>query len=257
MRVWFIFGIVVLILAVISGCGDESDFVPPENVSEEVNESVVENVTVEENVSEEEATDGIDLELVSLTASTRYPNPDEEFELKIKVENNGNNDVDGFEYTVTILKDGVDYEKDTYTYEETLEANDDVKIRKDMEFSTYDEYEIQVYLDRDNEIKESNEFNNFETIEINIIEHSEEEEEEEEEEVIPINIGECSDSDGGKTYNVLGNCTDEGSAVASPEDFCIDDHTLMEFYCVNVTGKCELDEERCDHGCEEGACKSG
>jgi hypothetical protein len=61
-------------------------------------------------------------------------------------------------------------------------------------------------------------------------------------------VGECTDSDGGKNYNVKGTVT---AGDISKTDYCRDD-VLVEYYCAG-TEYC-INEHTCKYGCVDGAC---
>ena len=59
----------------------------------------------------------------------------------------------------------------------------------------------------------------------------------------------CTDTDGGKNYDVKGYITESGVEVP---DYCIDSYNLKEFFCDNRALK-EI-VYKCPDGCEDGAC---
>ena len=61
----------------------------------------------------------------------------------------------------------------------------------------------------------------------------------------------CSDSDGGRVYDVKGTTT---SKIGSFTDLCKDSRTLLENYCRD--GKRVTETIPCRYGCSEGACGS-
>lgn len=70
--------------------------------------------------------------------------------------------------------------------------------------------------------------------------------------------GLCIETDGGKDYyadgNVYGVCYDcEDKGTGANSDFCVDDFSLTEFYCVEWKGWAR-EEVICTDGCEDGAC---
>ena len=69
--------------------------------------------------------------------------------------------------------------------------------------------------------------------------------------ILPPNV-QCSDSDGGLDINVAGTTT---AGSTSMKDYCINDNTLMEYYCSGSA--VANDVETCDNGCQNGACVSG
>jgi len=59
----------------------------------------------------------------------------------------------------------------------------------------------------------------------------------------------CSDTDGGKVYNVKGTVTTEAGSVT---DKCLDSNQLEEFYCQNNLMYDDI--YTCPYGCSNGAC---
>jgi len=78
---------------------------------------------------------------------------------------------------------------------------------------------------------------------------------------VGTSINTCSDSDGGKEYwekgNVYGTYTFLNSEDYYEEDFCEDEETLIEYYCVvenQVDSFMKSDKFKCASGCENGEC---
>jgi hypothetical protein len=67
----------------------------------------------------------------------------------------------------------------------------------------------------------------------------------------------CTDSDGGKNYNVSGNVLGVSSSgeVVSGNDYCMG-NVLKELYC-DASGFVNTDAYTCPNGCSNGACVSG
>jgi hypothetical protein len=63
----------------------------------------------------------------------------------------------------------------------------------------------------------------------------------------------CVDSDKGVNYYVKGYVDRLGDIK---EDYCIDDNTVVDYYCYNYKNYTES-IWTCDYGCVDGACKSG
>jgi len=68
----------------------------------------------------------------------------------------------------------------------------------------------------------------------------------------------CTDSDGGKNYNVKGSlsgiCTGGGDCGAWI-DKCQDSNNLVEYFCDGTNYNTNFEIYRCPNGCENGACK--
>ena len=64
----------------------------------------------------------------------------------------------------------------------------------------------------------------------------------------------CNNADGGNNPGVYGDCTD----IAGPhEEYCLDSHTLVEYYCPTEGAwgvVCQKEEVMCSGGCVDGAC---
>lgn len=75
-------------------------------------------------------------------------------------------------------------------------------------------------------------------------------------------VNSCFDSDGGKNYGDYGRVGGEKHALKSEsffeEDKCLDDKTLLEYYCVSAEDKINSykfsKEYICKNKCEDGRC---
>ena len=64
-------------------------------------------------------------------------------------------------------------------------------------------------------------------------------------------VSSCTDSDDGIEYETGGNLV--GFDGSTKRDFCFDDNTLHEYYCLGSSSNGLVEVAKCDHGCvEEG-----
>ena len=71
----------------------------------------------------------------------------------------------------------------------------------------------------------------------------------------PPTVGECTDSDGGKNYNMTGTADNNGKNQHGT-DYCVSGYTsynLIEFYC-SASGEVANEGVLCSNGCVSGAC---
>jgi hypothetical protein len=78
--------------------------------------------------------------------------------------------------------------------------------------------------------------------------------------LVVTSINTCTDSDSGKNYAVKGNVQGVYYLLIkeeySEEDYCKDEKTLVEHYCVSedMHSYRENEEYTCETGCEDGKC---
>lgn len=270
MRKLLILGVILILVVFVSGCKIsetksliQGKVVEEGGEEESSQEEVKEETEAEEESDEEDETSNEeeqeendvlpDLDLVNLFWDTKYPVLNEEDILNIKVENKGGSDVDGFTYMIKWYKDDEFWKEENFVYNNELEAGDMVKIEESFSFSSTKTYKAKVYLDEDNEIEESDEFNNLLVAEVTPKVPStgdDDDDDDENDNGGASASGTCMDSDGGKDYYTKGTCTDEGEYLAGFDDICISSSLLWEMYCED--GVCKKYEKGCS--CTDGAC---
>jgi hypothetical protein len=73
--------------------------------------------------------------------------------------------------------------------------------------------------------------------------------------VIDSKIPECTDTDGGKNYNVKGTTTGpQGENTVTKMDTCIDSNKVGEWFCWPSDNHVEGETYTCPNGCQNGAC---
>ncbi len=78
--------------------------------------------------------------------------------------------------------------------------------------------------------------------------------------LVSTSINTCSDTDSGKNYDLKGTVKGTYYFLIKEEyqetDYCKDENTLIEYYCVNedMHSYKEKEEFFCELGCEQGKC---
>ncbi len=246
-----IFLFLVLLLLFVA-CAKEARIVKVEEKSAEMptNETPIQNQTEAAQEIPAQPSDN-DMAIDKLLLSTMYPDIGETFEIKVTIANNGKREISNFEYSIEIYKDSNIVKQDRESYNGTINKSASVKITREHSLSEIGSYELIVRVDPSNAIAEFDEANNQKTATLTVTAPSNATQTTTTTSTSTANksSGLCSDSDGGKTYNVKGTCS--GKNAAGLIDVCIESTLLWEWYC-DAYDNCQYVERTCR--CDEGVC---
>lgn len=214
-----------------------------------INETQAENATQPTTGQQPSQPSDNDLSIDKLLLSTVYPDVGETFEVKVTIANNGRKDIVNFEYSIEIYKGSDIVKQDRQTYSGTINKSASIKITREYSLAEIGSYEVIAKIDPSNAIAEFDEANNEKSATLTVTATSN---------VTQVTnktststSGLCTDSDGGKTYNVKGTCA--GKNAAGLIDVCIESTLLWEWYC-DAYDNCQHIERTCR--CKEGICIS-
>lgn len=200
----------------------------------------------------------IEIDDAGTYTDTIYPQPGDTFGLKLKVVNKGTTTVNSFEYEVQITDQNNNLVKDDrQTYNSPLAPNGNNEFDLSYSLQSVGTYTLTIKIDPSNVLHEPAGANVEKEITIYVL--------------APTSTsgssssttthtttssnasGACTDSDGGKNYNVAGTCTSSINAPQGIPDLCLDKRTLWEQYCA-PDNSCQQETYACPGVCVSGAC---
>ena len=274
MKGFFIF---LILLAFVAGCAEEGVRVIRVNPNGSVDQtapkiispapssanqtqgsanSAVSNNTGTANTTTQTANTGTptraDLALDSFFLSDLNVNQNENFDVKFKIKNSGTGPIGNFVYVLMIMLGSNVVKQGIYNYTQTISSGTtSSKITLTYSLADIGAYDIVVKLDPFGLFAEPNENNNEGTQRINVVAGNASAASGTSNPTSPENsgtMGNCTDSDSGKNYNVVGSCRDsQGTSIS---DICVDSNKMWEWYC--DAGKCAYEEHTCV--CRGGIC---
>ena len=222
------------------------------------NVTVNAQINVSNSSSAKGAPTNADLAVSTFYLSTMYPLPNEDFDVILRIMNQGTESIKDFEYSI-LIKKGEDIKKsERYSYNLSLDAGATTgKIMKTFSLDEGD-YKIIITLDPANVFQEKNENNNIKEQSINVQYSTtsnssavrNDTRTTSSRNTTNTTSSGCTDTDGGLTYDLKGECTD--SYGSNLPDICIDVNELWEWYC--ESGRCKNSIHTCY--CIEGKCVS-
>lgn len=237
--------LVVLVLS-FSGCMYEGGRAPiqesPAPVdTEELPIAAAEKAQISQNLP--------DLAVINVSWSNSSGLTEHSISFDAIIDNLGNESITGFLYFFEIHKGDGLILRDNNTYSSKFYPGKNVVKSLLFTPELKGDYVGKIILDPNNDVKESNESNNFMSLKLSVEKYD------------PnyINLTEffgnktCVDSDNGRNYNVSGSCRDKYSMTQSMSDFCMGDYTLNELYCKG-NASCAFEEYDCPHICRDGRC---
>ena len=196
--------------------------------------STVQNTTApapQAAVQPQAAPANANLQLESFLLSAINAKPNENFDVIFKVKNTGTDTISSFDYSVRIMKGSSIVKSDSNTYTQTISPGNSSKIVLTYALSDIGTYDVILNISSMGGSQK-----------INILASSNSTA------FVSGGTGSCTDSDGGKSYNVQGTCTDGSGQVYT--DLCPHSNTLWEYYC--DANQCKSEPHNCS--CSKGSC---